>query len=115
LATTFLGPIFSGTLGSSGGTGNAKGDVLTVVFSGGSGGKFTIIDVDGGGSATAVELTAQGTAYNVGTDLTTTSSGLGNGAKIDVTAIVPAAAVDIAILFNQVAEGADANVVVVAI
>jgi hypothetical protein len=80
-----LTSINTATLGA-GGTGNAIGDILTVVQGGAAGGQYKVLTVTAG-AVTSIVQVAPGTGYSVANGLATTSSGSGSGATINVTVI----------------------------
>lgn len=70
------------SMGTSGGSGYAVGDILTVA--GGTGGSVKVLSASGG-SVTSVEVYNPGTGYSTGTDIAT--SGSGTGCQVDIDAI----------------------------
>jgi len=74
------------TVGDSGGTGYATGDILTVVQSGASGGTVLVGTVTGGGVISSLTVLAQGTGYSIASGLTVTG-GSGSGADVNITAV----------------------------
>lgn len=69
----------------AGGTGYAEGDILTVVQTGGHGGRLVVTEV-ALGVVTAIKLVDGGTGYSTGTK--TTAGGTGVGCTISVSALV---------------------------
>lgn len=85
------GEVLTGVL-NSGGTGYAAGEILTVVYTNGSGCTFLVdtVDPDTGEILSLVSEypTTGGLGYALAVNLTTTSSGGGTGATIDITQLV---------------------------
>jgi uncharacterized phage protein gp47/JayE len=105
---TTISSILTATVGSSGGTGYAANDILTVVQSGASGGTVKVTAAPGG-VVTAISVTPpSGTGYSIGTNLATTG-GTGSGCTVNITATAPNATSDIPINFDGVALGILAN------
>ena len=78
------------TLGSSGGTGYAVGDVFTVTQSGGSGGQATVTaETSGVVTAISLNILSDGTGYTVANNLATVavSPSVGTGLEVDITAV----------------------------
>lgn len=69
------------------GTGNAVGDVLTVVQGGAAGGQVTVTAVNGAGGVTGISLLNGGNGYTVATNLATTTTGAGVGTTLSITSI----------------------------
>lgn len=63
-------------------------DVLTLTQPDASGSTVTVIAINGSGSPTSYQVTAQGSGYSVATGLPTTG-GSGTGALVDITQLVP--------------------------
>ena len=84
-----LTAIAAATVGSSGGTNYAVGDILTVVQGGASAGQVKVATIGGSGAVTSVTLIqgSQGTGYSVASGLATTTGGFGSGATVNITAI----------------------------
>ena len=82
------GGISTATINAAG-TGYSVDDVLTIVQSGGSGGTAKVATIGTSGEVTSIVVTAAGTSYNVGTNLTTTvSPSGGSGCTLNITAII---------------------------
>lgn len=71
-------------VGNSGGTGYVVGDIVTVVQGGASGGRVTVLAVNGGVVSAVSPSTFPGTGYALANNLTTTG-GTGTGLTVDIT------------------------------
>jgi uncharacterized phage protein gp47/JayE len=111
---TIANGLFTVVPGSAIGAGYLVNDTLTVA--GGTGGTVTVASVNGSGGITGInpQVVAPGTGYALATGSSVTG-GSGSAAIVNVTAVQPTAAVDLALLFYQAVQGLAANVVVSAV
>jgi len=97
------------------GAGYAVNDVLTLA--GGAGGTVTVSSVDGLGGITGIypQVTTPGSGFAVASGVATTGGGGSGSAQVNIVAVQPITAVDLALLFYEAAQGVPANIQVAAV
>jgi uncharacterized phage protein gp47/JayE len=120
------GSILTVTVGVTGGNSYFAGNLLVPTQAGSGGANIPVVQVafPGDGHVEAVSMNPllgalAGYGYTVANNVPTTG-GQGSGAEVDITSVIqvgtpPTGTVDIPLLFSQVAEGINANVIIASV